>query len=244
MKLHILSDLHLEFGPFDLPDIERDVLILAGDTHVSRSLEKFLKRAAEKSPVIFIAGNHEFYHNEMCHKSKFFRSIRRPNIFFLDNGFVQINGFTFVGCTLWTDMNHKNPEIMKYIDSKMNDYHIIQLESNRFTPEDASSLHDFSVGYIKYCLTKFDPRKTVIITHHAPSFKSTSCWDSIDPIKYAYASDLNHFIEQTNPLLWIHGHVHCSYDYSIKETRIVCNARGYVPDALNPEFNPSFTVDL
>ncbi len=244
MKLHILSDLHLEFGPFNVPNIERDVLILAGDTHVSRSLEKFLKKAAEKTPVIFIAGNHEFYHNEICHKSKFFRSIRKPNIYFLDNGFVQINGITFVGCTLWTNMNNENPETMEYIDSKMNDFHLIQLQENRFTPENALLLHNFSVGYIKHCLTKFDPRKTVIITHHAPSFKSTNCMDPTDPIKHAYASSLDTFIAESQPLLWIHGHVHCSYDYVIGNTRIVCNARGYTPNALNPDFNPSFIIDL
>ncbi len=34
MKLLILSDLHLEFGPFDPPPTDADVIILAGDTHI------------------------------------------------------------------------------------------------------------------------------------------------------------------------------------------------------------------
>lgn len=34
MKVLILSDLHLEFAPFDpAPDLEFDVVILAGDIH-------------------------------------------------------------------------------------------------------------------------------------------------------------------------------------------------------------------
>jgi len=31
MKLHILSDIHLEFAPFDLPDTDADVVVLSGD---------------------------------------------------------------------------------------------------------------------------------------------------------------------------------------------------------------------
>ena len=31
MKLHILSDIHLEFAPFDPPETDADVVILAGD---------------------------------------------------------------------------------------------------------------------------------------------------------------------------------------------------------------------
>jgi len=31
MKLHLLSDLHLEFAPFTTPQVAADVVILAGD---------------------------------------------------------------------------------------------------------------------------------------------------------------------------------------------------------------------
>ena len=30
-RLHILSDLHIEFGPFECPSLDADVTILAGD---------------------------------------------------------------------------------------------------------------------------------------------------------------------------------------------------------------------
>ena len=32
MRIHVLSDLHLEFGPFSMPKVEADVVVLAGDT--------------------------------------------------------------------------------------------------------------------------------------------------------------------------------------------------------------------
>ena len=34
MKLLILSDLHLEFAPFETPKTDADVIILAGDTDI------------------------------------------------------------------------------------------------------------------------------------------------------------------------------------------------------------------
>ena len=239
-----MSDLHLEFGAFDVPDIERDVVILAGDIHYSRALEKFLKRLSEKTKVVFVAGNHEYYFKEYCQKGKFLRSIRSPNVYFLDNGYVQIDGITFVGCTLWTDMNHNDPSILNYIHSKMNDYNIISLNGTPLIPENTVQMHGFSVGYLNHCLSNFDPRTSVLITHHAPSFKSTSCWEQSDPINYAYASDLHWLIEKHNPLLWVHGHIHCSFDYFINKTRVVCNPRGYFPDHLNPSFNPNFIIEI
>jgi Icc-related predicted phosphoesterase len=244
MKLHILSDLHLEFGHFDLPDVERDILIIAGDIHYSRAVEKYLKKYSEKSVILFVAGNHEYYNNDICKKASFLRSIRAHNIYFLDNGYFQYDGITFVGCTLWSDMNRKDPTVFDYIYSKMNDYHIISRNEISLQPEDTVRLHDFSVGYLNHCLSKFDPQKTVIITHHAPSFESTNCWKADDPIKYAYASDLHWLIEKYNPLLWIHGHIHCNYDYYIGKTRILFNPRGYYPDSLNDSFKPDFIVNI
>jgi hypothetical protein len=32
--MHILSDLHVEFAPFDPPAVDADVVVLAGDIHV------------------------------------------------------------------------------------------------------------------------------------------------------------------------------------------------------------------
>ena len=44
--------------------------------------------------------------------------------------------------------------------------------------------------------------------------------------------------------LWIHGHMHESSDYEIYGTRVVCNPRGYAPNALTPDFQPYFVVEI
>lgn len=65
MKLLILSDLHLEFGAFQVPEVEFDVRILAGDIAVpaTKAIHWILRAAyfGETKPVIFVPGNHEFY---------------------------------------------------------------------------------------------------------------------------------------------------------------------------------------
>ena len=48
-------------------------------------------------------------------------------------------------------------------------------------------------------------------------------------------------IEIKQPSLWLHGHTHESFDYNIKNTRVVCNPRGYIN---SPDLNKSFNKDL
>ena len=44
--------------------------------------------------------------------------------------------------------------------------------------------------------------------------------------------------------LWVHGHMHESFDYEVYGTRVVCNPRGYAPNALNPDFRSDWVVDI
>ena len=36
---------------------------------------------------------------------------------------------------------------------------------------------------------------------------------------------VRHFVEQAD--LWLHGHVHDSFDYRVGRCRVICNPRGY-----------------
>ena len=44
--------------------------------------------------------------------------------------------------------------------------------------------------------------------------------------------------------LWVHGHFHDSFDYDVYGTRVVCNPRGYSPDALNPGFDSDLVIEV
>ena len=90
MKIQIASDLHLENWQRDLPqpvyqfepDRRRDLLILAGDiTTGSRQWGMpFIRRELGISPVIFVPGNHEYYHATKQDVDSFWRALHADAI--------------------------------------------------------------------------------------------------------------------------------------------------------------------
>ena len=104
MKLHILSDLHLEFDPFPMPSTDADIVVLAGDIDLGTGGLAWAMNAIRK-PVIYVPGNHEFYFRHMNKTAIEMREIAAGsgNIHLLDNDEVIIDGVRFLGCTLWTN---------------------------------------------------------------------------------------------------------------------------------------------
>src|ERR1700691_3069482 len=110
MKLAIYSDLHNEFEPFELdPSMLStvDLIVLAGDIgtrHRGVEWTKTWAHAIPRTPILMIAGNHEFYGG---HFDKVIDEMREAangtNIQILENDQVVIDGVRFLGCTLWTD---------------------------------------------------------------------------------------------------------------------------------------------
>ena len=63
------------------------------------------------------------------------------------------------------------------------------------------------------------------MTHHAPHRSSIHENYKASPINPAFASHLPELVEQAD--LWVHGHVHNSFDYRVGRCRVVCNPAGY-----------------
>lgn len=100
-----------------------------------------------------------------------------------------------------------------------------------FSPEDSMEEHQKCLDYIRHVCKNTAPEKTVVVVgHHTPSFKSCAPYYAHDQIMNgAFHSDLSEFIlDHPQIKLWTHGHTHEECDYSIGETRIVCNPRGYI----------------
>jgi predicted phosphodiesterase len=104
MRLHILGDLHLEFGPAKIPATDADVVVLAGDIHLGREGRKWAGNQFPAKPVIYVLGNHEFYRHSLPELTETLkRETDGSQIHLLENRVVEIKGYTFLGCTLWTD---------------------------------------------------------------------------------------------------------------------------------------------
>jgi predicted phosphodiesterase len=76
----------------------------------------------------------------------------------------------------------------------------------------------------------------VVVTHHSPSSLSSSQTYVDDILNGAYYSDLSGLILD-NPVIdtWVHGHTHESHHYSIGDTKVICNPRGYQSITYNQE---------
>jgi len=247
MRLHILSDLHLEFGHAELPETDADVVVLAGDIHVGREGRKWIRKQFPGKPVIYVLGNHEFYRHAIPSLTETLkRETDGSHIHVLDNSATELNGFRFLGCTLWTDFQlTEDPQTaMREADKAMSDFHlIINCMDRLLRAEDTAKFHTESLAWLKSQLEHCNPARTIVITHHAPSCRSIPPFYAGNVLNAAFASNLDGFVERAGIPLWIHGHTHYNVDYLLGSTRVLSNQRGY-PGQLAPGFNPDLIVEL
>jgi len=247
MRLQVLSDLHQEFGEIDVPTVDCDLVILAGDVSTKTNGLAWIRRRFPTQPVVYICGNHEFYGEKSPRLAEQLRTATEgSNIHFLENHAVTLGGFHFFGCTLWTNLELLGDWRIGGAEAgaQMNDYKRIRnsaLGYRRFTPADSRYLHLFSINALKEFFATHDGADSVIVTHHAPSIESLPEEQRGEWISCAYASQLEELIAKYQPHLWIHGHIHHSQDYWIGRTRVVANPRGY-PDQPNPDFQPDLVI--
>ena len=231
------QELHDHLEP--VSNVERAIIAnsqgMGRRQQAAQRFRDFLKRCSFQFPhVIYVAGNHEFYHGKFPDAIQYLRTecAKFPNVYFLEMDTKEIDGVTFVGSTLWTDMNRGDPLTLHAIGDMMNDYHVVRNSEHGYTklrPAHTASQHRKSLEYIKTVVETDPSKKYVVVGHHAPSKLSTKPKYKDDHIMNgAYSSDLSEFIlDHPQIKLWTHGHTHDCFDYTIGSTRIVCNPRGY-----------------
>ena len=253
MKIHLMSDLHLEFsgGKFKHTPPECDVVILAGDTSPGVAGLVWAAETFGDTPVISIAGNHEFY-NQNRQVPRFYDKLHKKaselGIHFLQNESIVINGVRFIGCTLWTSFNlmGDQPLMMLLAEKEMNDYFAIkQVGGGKLRAQTVLNEHLESMSFLMDELEKKFDGPTVVVTHHAPSEMSVGPYFRNKIDNAFYASNLHGFIDVAQPEVWCHGHMHSSSDYMIYDTRVITNPRGYVGrPGYNNDFDPNFIFEV
>jgi hypothetical protein len=260
---------HLEFSDLDIVNTDNaEVLILSGDICVAADLDmrdrrqteqgfarwrsemfhEFFERCAANFPhVIYIMGNHEYYHSDFATA---LTDVRRKlahlsNLYIMERDVKVIGDVTFIGGTLWTDMNNSDPLTLYHMRTMMNDFRVItnsttpvhfktsegefRTRVGKFSPEDAVSEHVKMKQYIQSVVQGNHDTKYVVVGHHSPSRLSTHEMYKNDTVMNGgYSSDMDDFIQDHPQIrLWTHGHTHHEFDYMIGETRVMCNPRGY-----------------
>jgi len=261
MKIALASDVHLEFGDLDFDnDSGADVLILGGDICVAADIAQrdphrimgeqyrstrfhdFFERCCARFPhVIFIVGNHEHYHGDFAKTVPHFKDVLGylPNLHILEKETFVLNNITFIGGTLWTDMNKRSVRTLHEISRMMNDFRCVDHSAKladqrgwggRFTTTDAADDHDAMLAFVRTTVEANPAGRYVVVGHHAPSRLSTHPRYAHEAIMNGgYSSELDDFIlDHPQIKLWTHGHTHEDFDYQIGSCRILCNPRGYV----------------
>lgn len=229
MKLHLVSDLHLEYYPddslaYDLEPEDCEALVIAGDfcTRWYGGVYDFFQVVGEKYQyVIYILGNHEYYGSSYEEAQGWFRSLeeRHSNLFCLENQTLSLGtgGPVVAGTTLWFRDTPMNP----LYEGRMRDFQQIQ-GFRSWVYEKNQEAVDF-LENVNWPGRKAD----LVITHHLPSYKSVSPRYAEDPTNLYFLCDVSEIMLDTKPKVWVHGHTHTPCDYQLGDTRVICNARGY-----------------
>jgi predicted phosphodiesterase len=228
VRIRVLSDLHLEVEPFAPADVPADVVVLAGDIDNGAAGVEWAERTF-RVPVIYIAGNHEYYDHEFHEVRAALRAAAIDRVRLLDCSEAVTDDVRFLGCTLWTDYTLA-PEpsragVIQEARAKNPDYQKIRCGAGSFAPEDAITLCHEHRAWLEGALSQPFAGRTVVITHFAPHPRSIAPAYVGHPANPGFVLDLSPLMGRAT--LWIHGHTHTAFDYEVDGTRVVCNPRGY-----------------
>jgi predicted phosphodiesterase len=253
MKLHILSDLHLEMvkPPYSwrIPETAAEVVVLAGDVGVGLSGVKWAVQETDRlhKCAVYVPGNHEYYGERLNVLEKMRAVARGSRVHILDLDEVMLEGVRFLGATLWTDYlafgREHRPEAMDQAARLLNDHRLINRPYG-FTPANALECHERGRAWLERKLATKSDGPTVVVSHHAPSLLCTDAKFRNDYLTGAFVSDLEELINRYSPTIWIHGHTHYCVQDIVGKTRLVANQMGYPHEPATGQFDPRLVVDI
>jgi len=238
VRLWFFSDCHLNRSvpwlPGPTPD-NVDVIVIAGDV-TERLLDRVLPWLGQHIvprglPVVYVPGNHDFWGTNLTFELAKARPLASSlGIHLLAEGeSVALDDTRFIGATLWSDLELSPGGAwtcgMHF--SGHNDHRKIKVEARyrKLLPKDYQSLHDTQLAAIEGALAQPHDGPTIVVSHHAPHERSLQNGRATDALDGMYASDLTDVIMRYRPELWLHGHVHRNRDFTVGDTRVVCNRR-------------------
>lgn len=250
MRIQYASDLHLEMsGPVAFGALLRPVapvLVLAGD--VGRPdrpgyLEMLRWAARSWDHVVVVAGNHELYNScdarrwryksageiqtaeERLEGCAMAAQAAGANVHFLERQRVDIHGWAFLGCTLWSEVAEGSEA------ATINDYRLIAVSPDKpVTPADTTAWHRRDRAWLQEALAVCaeEEQPVVVVTHHLPSYELIAARYADSPLNSAFASECDDLIRP--PVRgWIAGHTHVGTTRIMGgDIQVGVNPRGYL----------------
>ena len=241
MTLQYCSDLHLEFRENKqflnqhLLKPKADTLILAGDIVPFTEMNKhkdFFKYISDNFKLTYwLPGNHEYYYSDVSERSGFINEKIRDNVFLVNNISIQQNDVRLIFSTLWSKISPVNEW---QIERSISDFQVIKFNGHFFSVPNFNQLHSDSLNFIEKELSQNNAGKTVVVSHHVPTFLNFPSQYKGSILNEAFVVELFPLIESSNINYWIYGHHHSNTpDFSIGNTVLLTNQMGYVRNEEN-----------
>ncbi len=267
MKLQLLSDLHLESHPrFEAqPAPGADLVVLAGDigsyqngsrlTDPDFGLGRFSPKNGWPTPVLYVPGNHEYDGDDFDAVHARLRDCCDAlGIGWLERETRVIDGIRFVGTTLWSDFDALvDPaagmtEHLRARGKAMRaaNFYLEKAGTTRDgQPFLAEALREHSLTcqtWLRQALAEPFDGTTVAITHFAPTLASADPRYGLTPGTAGFCNSLDELLPLAS--LWLHGHLHCAFDYVKDGCRVVANPLGYRSKGEQEGFRPTLTLEV
>jgi predicted phosphodiesterase len=247
LRLAILSDLHVEKGPWTPPPLDADLVILAGDVGWGTEGAAWIATHLGGHDAVYVAGNREYWHHVAGEDPlEELRRVTRPvpGLRFLQD---DIACFEFagrklriLGATLWTDyaLTGDVTGTMDKAQASLPDYRNGRgVGGAPLTAAQVKVWSQNSATFLAHHLKQAFDGTTIVVTHHLPSAQGLKARRPDHVPTTCSVTDMDTVITEHGPDLWVHGHSHWDCDYRLGRTRIVSRQRG-APE--NQDFAPLF----
>lgn len=142
MRFQLISDVHGQFNKVHW-DKKADIILASGD--ISDNIDKSLSfLLTAPVPVIYIAGNHEFYKGDYLNRNEYIKEQcdkTNNHITYLDRNVAILPNIRILGTTLWSDFNYFDPILVDAAEGLMNDYFYIHAGSIKNNKEWLTQIH-------------------------------------------------------------------------------------------------------
>jgi predicted phosphodiesterase len=271
VKIQLMSDLHLEGHPnyVPRPAPQADLLVLAGDVgsyqRGSRlqqddfGLTRFSPKHGWPVPVLYVPGNHEY---DLLDFDATHARLRETcdglGITWLEREEAVFGDVRFLGTTLWADfdalvLQPGRPEATLQEQLKLR--HKAFRAANFYLQKAAAMRHGrpwlaegwreqalVCQAWLREALARPFAGTTVVVTHFAPSLQSADPRYGVTPATTAFCNSLQPLMAQAQ--VWLHGHLHCQFDYVEEGCRVVANTLGYASKGEQEGFREQLVLDI
>ena len=250
MKIQYCSDLHLEF-PANQKYLREnpivasgDILLLAGDivpfTEIENASDFFTSISDKFAHTYWIPGNHEYYRADVSERTGAFHEKIRSNVSLLNNTAIVHEGVRLLFSTLWSKIDFPKELVIR---KAMADFRLIKNNGTRISVDDYNRLHEECIAFLSMELNAPTGQKTIVVTHHLPTFLNYPEKYRFSELNSAFATELYNLIESSRASYWIFGHSHeVVPEFKIGETTLTSNQLGYVEYGEHLKFSARKTI--